>query len=153
MTSRHADPAYSEMGAEHHDPLLLVLADLEAVQFGYPDELVPAAAMELQAAAWEFLKAYGRRTADGAVDERLQVGIDIEAGATRAEQVGVVCAQGELEGQVLVDVADLCGESDRGDSDGIRHLEAVGSDAAGPLEVRGEGLVGHGSQHGGRHRG
>lgn len=64
-----AEAMYFLTGGRHHDVLLEVLKDLESVQLGYPDELVPDQAIRLQAGIWEWLKAYGRRDVDGSIDE------------------------------------------------------------------------------------
>ncbi|MCW2496587.1 hypothetical protein [Jatrophihabitans sp.] len=71
-----AGAAYFLVGSRRHDALLEVLADLEAVQLGYPDELLPAAAIQLQASVWEYLKAYGRRDEHGQVDETVTPAIE-----------------------------------------------------------------------------
>lgn len=66
-----AEAGYFRVGARRHDAVLQILGDLEAVQLGYPDELVPEQAIKLQASLWEYLKAYGRRDERGCVDEQV----------------------------------------------------------------------------------
>lgn len=70
-----AEAAFFLVGARRHDELLSTLFDLEQVGRDHPGAQYPAQAIELQAAVWEFLKAYGRRGEDGQVDEKLPSGI------------------------------------------------------------------------------
>ena len=57
------------VGWRRHDGLLLLLAELEKVQAGHPDDRYPDQAIWLQAGIWDFLKAYGRRDMHGSLDE------------------------------------------------------------------------------------
>jgi hypothetical protein len=142
----HANVIYREMALRRHDELLAVLADLEAVQFGYPDELVPSTAIELQAAIWEFLTAYGRRNAEGAVDERSR-GAEVEQVAAHAKQVEVFTAERDLESLDVVACrcADEVVQADGRDADAVGLVEAHRSGAGNAVEI-----VGHDVQHEGQ---
>ena len=57
------------LGHRHHDQVLALLGDLEKVQAEHPDDRYPVEVLRLQAALWEWLKAFGRRDVHGVVDE------------------------------------------------------------------------------------
>jgi len=57
------------VGARHHDDLLQILVDLEAVAVAHQDGEHPREADQLLRSIWPFLKAYGRRDHRGVVDE------------------------------------------------------------------------------------
>jgi len=57
-----------DLAGRHHDAILALMDDLDALATEHCDEGLPREAVRLHGSLWPFLQAYGRRDHRGSVD-------------------------------------------------------------------------------------